>query len=189
MRTILGPTEYDRMTTGRVELGMKCLTVKSNTANDIEQAVSNARNSLNSRSAGEIDSILNAVHMHGNGKRELTDKNERFRKFWIALEALINIDGKKTHIAKRIQDALIQLYESNDPGKNYGMKPVFEIVEIKDDRVDQFHYAIENPERVVQLERILDDLIRAKVGLCHRGYAKEYLEVAAPASAKKRFTI
>ena len=177
------------MTTGRMTIGMSCLIVKDNTANDIEQAVSNARNSLNPRSTGEIDSILNAVHMHGNGKRELTDKNERFRKFWIALEALINIDGKKTHIAKRIQDALIRLYERNDSSKKYRIKSGFEIMEIKDDRVDQFHYAIENSERVVQLERILDDLIRAEVGLCHRGYAKQYLEIVGPTSAKTRVTL
>lgn len=179
MRTTLGPMEYDSMTTGRITFGTNCLIVKSNTANDIEQAVSNARNSLNLRRPGEIESILNAVHMHGNGKRELTDKNERFRKFWIALEALINIDGKNNDIAKRIQTALIRVYESNDSGKKYGMKSGFEIMEIKNDRIDQFHYAIENPERVVQLESILDDLIRAKVGLCHRGYAKQYLEMWA----------
>ena len=165
------------MTAARLALGASCTIVQQNTANDIEQAVSNAKTALKSRKPREIDSILNAVHMHGNGKRELTDKNERFRKFWIALEALINIDGKTTNIARRIENALIRLYENNDPGKKYRMKSGLEIVEIKDDRIDQFHYAIENPERVVQLERILDDLIRSEVGLCHRGYAQEYLEV------------
>jgi len=165
------------MTTGRLALSTNCIIVQSNKANDIELSVSNVRNSLQSRKPEEIDSILNAVHMHGNGKRELEDKNERFRKFWIALEALINIDGKDRNIAKRIQDALIRLYEDNNPGKIYRMKSGFEIVEIKKDRIGQFHYAIENPERVVQLERILDDLIRSEVGLSHRGYAKEYLEV------------
>jgi len=164
------------MTVGFATLGVSCTIVKSNTSNDIELAVSNARKSLSKRPS-EIEPILNAVHMHGNGKRELTDKNERFRKFWIALEALINIDGEKTNIAKRIENSLIQLYESNDPANKYRIKSGFEIVEIKKDRVDQFHYAIENPERVVQLERILEDLIRSKVGLCHRGYTKEYLEV------------
>jgi hypothetical protein len=169
--------EHDSMTTGRLTLGVNCIIVQSNKASDIELSVSNVRKALKSRKTEEVDSILNAVHMHGNGKRELVDKNERFRKFWIALEALINIDGKDQNIAKRIRDALIRLYEHNDPGKKYRMKSGFEIAEIKKDRVGQFHYAIENPERVVQLERILDDLIRAEVGLSHRGYAKEYLEV------------
>lgn len=177
------------MTTGRVSFGAGICMVKSNKASDIELSVSNVRNSLKSRSPDEIDSILNAVHMHGNGKRELTDKNERFRKFWIALEALINIDGKKTDIAKRIDGALIRLYESIDPGKKYRIKPGFEIVEIKKDRIAQFHYAREIPERVVQLERVLDDLIRAEVGLCHRGYAKQYLEIVGPTSAKTRVTL
>lgn len=176
------------MTTGRLTYSVSCLIVKNNTANDIEQAVSNARNFLKSRSPREVDSILNAVRMHGNGKRELTDKNERFRKFWIALEALINIDGKKTYIARRIEDALIQLYESNDQSNKYRMKSGFEIVEIKDDRIDQFHHAIENPERVVQLERILDDLIRSEVGLCHRGYAREYLEVVVGSPSVKKIS-
>jgi hypothetical protein len=177
MRPMLGPMEYDKMTTGRVTFSCGCLIVKSNTADDIELAVTNARTSLNSRSEGEIDSVLNAAHMYGNGKREKTDKNERFRKFWIALEALINIDGKDKYISDRIQEALIRLYERNNPEKKYRMKSGFEIIRIKKDRVDQFHKAIENPERVTQLERVLDDLIRAEVGLCHRGYAKEYLEV------------
>ncbi|WP_461459024.1 hypothetical protein [Methanothrix sp.] len=115
--------------------------------------------------------------MFGNGKRERTDKNERFRKFWISLEALINLDGEERNIAGRIEGALIRLYERNDPGKRYKLKSGFEIVKIKKDRIDQFHKAIENPERVSQLESILHDLIRAEVGLCHRGYAKEYLEV------------
>ena len=119
------------MTTGRLEIGATCTIVQSNKASDIELSVSNVRNSLNSRRPEEIDSILNAVHMHGNGKRELTDKNERFRNFWIALEALINIDGEKTDIAKRIDGALIRLYERVDPGKKYRMKQSFEIVEIK----------------------------------------------------------
>lgn len=160
----------------RLTCGMDTILVKSNTANDIELAVSSARNSLATRNPAEKSAILNAVHMYGNGKRELVDKNERFRKFWIALEALINIDGSKQNIATRIENSLIRLYERIDPGKNYRMKPGYEIKLIKDDRVGQFHYAIENPERGVQLERIADDLIRSEVGLCHRGYAREYLE-------------
>jgi hypothetical protein len=169
---------YDGMTVGRLTVGMSSIVVKHNKANDIELAVSNTRNSLKARRSEEIDSILNAVHMHGNGKRELgIDKNERFRKFWIALEALINTDGLNENITRRIENALIGLYEINDPGKKYRIKPGFEIKLIKKDRVNQFHYAIENPGRVVQLECILDDLIRSEVGLCHRGYAREYLEV------------
>jgi hypothetical protein len=93
------------------------------------------------------------------------------------LEALINIDGKDKDIARRIEDALIQLYGRIDSGKKYRMKSGFEIIHIKKDRVGQFHYAKENPDKVVQLGRVLDDLIRAEVGLCHRGYAKEYMEV------------
>lgn len=167
----------DCMTTGRLGCSFDCIVVKSNRASDIEQSVSNAETSLNSRSLREIESILNAIHMFGNGKRERTDKNERFRKFWISLEALINLDGEERNIAGRIEGALIRLYERNDPGKRYKLKSGFEIVKIKKDRIDQFHKAIENPERVSQLESILHDLIRAEVGLCHRGYAKEYLEV------------
>jgi hypothetical protein len=44
--------------------------------------------------------------------------------------------------------------------------------------VDQFHHEIEKPERVVELERIADDLFRSELGLCHRGYARQYLEVS-----------
>lgn len=168
------------MTTGRLTFSVGCLIVKDNRAIDIEDAVSKVRNSLNPRSSEDVELILNAVHMHGNGKRELIDKNGRFRKFWIALEALINIDGQEKNIAERIQNALIRLYESNDPGKRYCMKSGLEIKKIKNERTGQFHYARENTQRVVQLERILDDLIRSEVGLCHRGYAKEYLEVIGP---------
>lgn len=166
------------MTTERLTLGVGCVVVKSNKASDIELAVSNTRNSLSGWNQNEIDSILNAVHMYGNGKRELgIDKNKRFREFWIALEALINMDGLDKNIALRIETALIQLYESKDPGKKYRMKSGFGIKPIKDDRVGQFHHAIENPERVVELERVADDLFRSKLGLCHRGYARGYLEV------------
>lgn len=166
------------MTAGRATSGFCCTLVKSNKASDIELAVSNARNSFNGRSQREIDSILNAVHMYGNGKRELgIDKNERFRKLWIALETLINLDGLDRNIARRIENALIQLYESKDPGKRYRMKPGFEIKLIKDDRVGQIHHSIENAERIVELEHVADDLFRSELGLCHRGNAREYLEV------------
>lgn len=168
------------MTERRLTTGARCTIVQSNKSSDIELAVSNVRNSLNALSPNEVDSILNAVHMYGKGKRELgLDKNERFRKFWIALEALINVDGGKNNIAVRIENAIIRLYESKDPNKKYRMKPGFEIKLIKNDRVDQFHYAKEKSERVVQLEYVLEDLIRSKVGLCHRGRAREYLEVKA----------
>lgn len=166
------------MSVGSLTFSVGATIVQDNKASDIELAVSNVRDFLKGRSQNDIDSILNAVHMQGNGKRELgLDKNRRFRKFWIALEALINMDGSKRDIAQRIENALIQLYETNDPGKKYRMKPGFEIKLIKDDRIGQFHYARENPERVTELERILDDLIRSRVGLCHRGYARDYLEV------------
>jgi hypothetical protein len=177
MRIAFGLMVCDCVTTGRLACSVGCIIVKENRANDIELSVSNVRTSLNLRDPKVVESILNAVHMHGNGLRELTDKNERFRKQWIALEALINIGGKNKNIARRIEDALIRLYECIDSCKRYRMKSGFEIIHIKNDRIDQFHYAKENSDRVVQLERILHDLIRAEVGLCHRGYAKEYLEV------------
>lgn len=165
------------MKIGRLTYGIDCIIVKSNTANDIELAVSNVRNSLTRRSSKEIDSILNAIHMHAKGKMELgADKSERFIKFWIALEALINLDGNDKYIAKRIETALIRLYESKNPGKKCGMKAGYEIVEIKKDRTELFHYAIENPERVTQLEYILDDLINSELGLPFRGHARKYID-------------
>ena len=114
--------------------------------------------------------------MHANGIRKSDDKNERFRMYWIALEAIINLDGKKTYIADRIETALIKLYEDNNPGKKYKLKSGYGIKAIKDDRVDQFHHAIEKPDRINQLKSILDDLIRSEVGLSHKGFAKAYLE-------------
>lgn len=164
------------MPTGYKSLKIGAILVKDNKAEDIESSVVSVRESLKARKPEEIDTIMRAVHMHANGKRELDDKNERFRKFWIALETIINLDGKKIDIKDRIEKALINLYEHNNPGKKYKIKTDYEIKNIKDDRVGQFHHAIEKHDRVVQLEHILDDLIRSEVGLSHKGYAKQYLE-------------
>lgn len=102
--------------------------------------------------------------------------NDRFTKCWIALEALINLDGKRTHIADRIEEALIDLYERKDPSKKYKLRSGCEIGAIKKVRVNEFHYAIDNPEKAIQTERLLEDLIRSELGLAHGGYARSYLE-------------
>lgn len=162
--------------TGYKSLKIGAILVKDNRAEDVESSVVSVRKSLETRKLEEVDAIMRAVHMQANGKRESVDKNERFRKFWIALETIINLDGNEKYISVRIENALIRLYEQNNPGKKYKIKTGYEIKNIKDDRVGQFHHAIEKYDRIIQLEHILDDIIRSEVGLSHKGYAKQYLE-------------
>jgi len=164
------------MATGEIRVKVGATIVKENCAMDIESAVSKVRQSFGARTPDEVDTILRAVHMRRKGERELSDMNDRFKDFWIALETLINMDGRIDHIAERIENALIQLYESNNPGKKYKVKSGYEIILIKKERVGQIHYAIENTKQLSQLKAILDDIIRSEVGLDHRGYAKQYLE-------------
>jgi len=162
--------------TGYKSLKIGAILVKDNSAEDIESSVFSVRKSLETRTPYETETILRAVHMRANGIRKSDDKNERFRMYWIALETIINLDGKKTNIADRIETALIKLYENNNPGKKYKIKNGYEIKDIKDDRIGQFHHAIEKHDRINQLKSILDDLIRSEVGLSHKGFARQYLE-------------
>ena len=164
------------MPTGYKSLKIGAILVKDNSAEDIESSVFSVRKSLETRTPYETETILRAVHMRANGIRKSDDKNERFRMYWIALETIINLDGKKTNIADRIETALIKLYENNNPGKKYKIKNGYEIKDIKDDRIGQFHHAIEKHDRINQLKSILDDLIRSEVGLSHKGFARQYLE-------------
>jgi len=166
----------DHLKSVRTTIPMDLILVKDNKAIDVEASVVSVRNSLKARTPEEVDAILRAVHMRANGIRKSDDKNERFRMYWIALETIINLDGKKTNIADRIETALIKHYENNNPGKKYKIKNGYEIKAIKDDRIGQFHHAIEKPDRINQLKSILDDLIRSEVGLSHKGFARQYLE-------------
>lgn len=164
------------MATGEIRASFTTTLVKENRAIDIESAISKVRNSLGVRTTDEVDTILRAVHMYRKGERELSDMSDRFKDFWIALETLINMDKRTDHIAERIENALIQLYESNNSGKKYKVKSGYEIRLIKNERVGQIHHAKESTAQLQQLKAILDDIIRSKVGLDHKGYAKQYLE-------------
>lgn len=162
------------VTTGRKSFSLNAVLIKNSplTAEQLE-AVEKAHNALTSeKDAEKKESLLRAIHWQAIGRRETKSQIDRFIKFWIALEVLV--EGKGKDLVRKIEEPLLKLYPSCPEKK---IKDV--VGRIYGIRVKIVHYGIREPESVEeklkQLEAILGDLLRLRLGLNFKALAQQYL--------------
>ena len=119
------------------------------------------------------EALFRAIHWQALARWETKSKIDRFIKFWIALEVLVEGEGRK--LVPKGSHPLQELYPHYLPeqikdvvGRIYGV------------RADIVHFGVRKPqeleEKLKQLEDILSDLIRQRLGLEFRALAKKHFE-------------
>lgn len=115
---------------------------------------------------------MRVIHWQAIGQRETKSQIDHFIKFWIALEVLV--DGKGKDVVKEVEGPLLKLYPSCPEQK---IKDV--VGRIYGIRGKIVHYGIQEPESVEeklkQLEAILGDLLKLRLGLNFKALAQQYL--------------
>jgi len=118
------------------------------------------------------ESLMRAIHWQARGRRETQSQIDRFIKFWIALEVLVEGRGKK--VVTKVKKPLIKLYPSCSEQKIADV--VGRIYGVRNHIV---HLGIREPqyvaEKLRQLEDILEDLLRQRMGLDFKALAKQHL--------------
>lgn len=138
------------------------------------KAVSKAQNTIESEKNDEKrESLIRAIHWQARGRRELQSKIDQFINFWIALEVLVKGEGEK--VVSKIKDSLIEIYP------NVNEQNISEIVgRIYGVRADIVHFGVKQPHdldvRVLQLEKILADLLRKQLGLKFKALSEQVFE-------------
>jgi hypothetical protein len=129
-------------------------------------AVRLAEDKFQSNGSIEREILTKVVHWHASGRREVRDRIDRFIKLWISLEVLVN--GKGKQVKAKIENQLAPVYDKtarNKLGELAGRLYGF--------RGKLVHKGIRHPEelreRLAELEDILDDLLRARLGLRFKG--------------------
>lgn len=119
------------------------------------------------------ESLIRAVNWQALARRETRNKVDRFIKFWIALEVLV--EGKGKYLVRKVKHRLQELYP------HYAPRQIDDVVgPIYGVRVDIVHYGGREPQKVEeklkQLEDILGDLLRQRLGLEFKALAKKHFE-------------
>ena len=112
--------------------------------------------------------LRRAIHWQALGHRETQSQIDRFIKFWVALEILVEGKGKK--VVNKVTKELLQIYP------HCAEKTIHDVVgHIYGVRYDIVHLGMREPEyvkqRLEQLEDILDDLLRKRLGLDFKALA------------------
>lgn len=119
------------------------------------------------------ESLIRAIHWQALGRRETKSRIDRFIKFWIALEVLV--EGKGEYLVRKVKQRLQELYPHYAPEQIRGV-----VGRIYGVRKDIVHYGVREPqqlgEKIKQLEDILADLLRQRLGLEFRALAKKHFE-------------
>lgn len=116
--------------------------------------------------------LARVIHWQASGRRETQSDIDRFLKFWIALEVLVGGAGKA--VVGKIKKQLGSLYQDTDTQK------VAELIgRIYGVRCDIFHFGVRRPQqlnmRLQQLEDIVRDLLRTRLGLEFKAFARQHL--------------
>ncbi len=164
--------------TGTAVLGASLSLVGHDvTSAQIDASIGNYKSSISALTPNKRGAFRRVIRWRALAQRE-TDVTDRFVKFWIALETLMNTDEEEINISGRTENALIALYRKENPGKDYKILTGKEIREIKDLRRQIFHrgmYSSADLEvRLDQLEDILDDLILGTLNLKTEEKSKKY---------------
>ncbi len=151
------------------------IEVVGNEALNDEQldALKKALNAINGENdAVKDESLIRAISWQGYGKREKKNKIDRFIKFWIALEILVEGSGKG--VVRKIIESLEPLYP-NVFGDEKNREIVGRIYGI---RTDIVHFGVQQPQDLdmilQQLENILADLLGHRLGLTFKASAKQH---------------
>jgi hypothetical protein len=157
--------------TKSIDLGAN---LASNTPLTEEQlaAIAKAESTVQREQDDEEKEVLKrAIHWQALGRREIESQIDCFIKFWIALEILV--EGKGKYVVNKVTKDLKALYpHCTDErirdvlGRIYGV------------RIAIVHYGIREPEnlklRLNQLEDILGDVLRKRLGLDFKALAKRH---------------
>jgi hypothetical protein len=161
------------ITTGTKSIGIGTDLV-SNTPLTEEQlaAVAKTESTVQREQNTEGKEMLKrAIHWQALGRREIESQIDRFIKFWIALEILV--EGKGKYVVNKVTEELTALYpHCSDKrirdvlGRIYGV------------RIAIVHYGIREPEnleqRLNQLKDILGDVLRKRLGLGFKALAERH---------------
>jgi hypothetical protein len=135
------------------------------------EAISKAQNTIESeRDDEKKEALIRAIHWQARGRREKESKIDRFLYFWIALEVLVKGEGEK--VVGKIKDFLSEVYPDVNKQK------ISEIVgRIYGVRADIVHFGVRQPSdldvRVLQLEKIVADLLRKQLGLKFKALSEQ----------------
>lgn len=133
--------------------------------------IKNAQNIINDLDEEQHEILIKSLHWWANGERE-KDRIDRYIKFWISLEILV--DGKGQKLVKKVKEQLIQLYPNSDEenirelvGRIFGL------------RGNIVHEGLREPQEVInythQLEAILEDLLSSRLNLQFKAKAEKYM--------------
>lgn len=115
--------------------------------------------------------LIRAINWQALGRRETKSQVDRFLKFWIALEVLLEAKGEK--LVSKVTDALVTLYPSCRRQKIDDV--VGDIYGIRGKIVHSGFLKPQNvAEKLEQLEAILSDLLRKRLGLRSKALAQQY---------------
>lgn len=125
------------------------------------------------------EALFRAIHWQALARWETKSKIDRFIKFWIALEVLV--EGKGKDLVKKVNKQLKKLYaDCPDAKLDAKLKDKDVVGRIYGVRRDIVHYGVREPqqlgEKIKQLEDILADLLRQRLGLEFKGLAKKHFE-------------
>lgn len=161
------------ITTGWLLLTTDAIIVEdSSLTTEQLEVVKDAQNALASeQNAEKKESLMRAIHWQALGRRETKSQIDRFIKFWIALEVLV--EGKGNKLVKKVKKSLTKLYPyceeqkvRDTVGRIYGIRGYI------------VHFGTREPEfleeKLKQLEAILGDLLRLRLGLSFKAFAQQY---------------
>jgi len=167
-------TKESEVTTGGKAFSINALLVKDSPLIEEQlKKVEMAQNTLKSEQDPERKkSLLRAIRWQALGRRETKSQVDRFIKFWIALEILV--EGKGEKLVKKVTDKLLILYPSCRKEKiRYIVKRICGV------RGAIVHSGVLKPqsveEKLKQLEAILNDLLGQRLGLSFKAFAQQYL--------------
>ncbi|MBN1904068.1 MAG: hypothetical protein JW927_03130 [Deltaproteobacteria bacterium] len=160
--------------TGICDFGLHLCAVDNKPPSEEQMAaIRKVINIYNENKGFENQEILaRIIHWQASGRRESQSDIDRFLKFWIALEVLVGGAGKV--VVKKIKKHLASLYD------NINTQNVGELIgRIYGVRCAIFHFGIRHPnelkKRLKELEDIFNDLLRSKLGLEFKAFAKRHI--------------
>ncbi len=118
------------------------------------------------------EALKRAIHWHARGHLEMESKIDRFIKFWIGLEVLVEYEEGKNDVIK-VKKCLKSLYPESD------MEKIGEVVgRIYGIRKEIVHHGVRQPkeldDKLGQLENIFTDILRVRLALQPKFLAKCY---------------
>ncbi len=167
--------EGSTTTVGSLSVGLSANLVSNEpiTKEQLE-AAAKAQNAIQAEQDPEKkEALFRAIHWQALARRETKSKIDRFIKFWIALEVLV--EGKGKDLVEKVNKQLKKLYADCPDAK---LKDV--VGHIYGIRADIVHFGVREPhkveEKLKQLEDILSDLLRQRLGLEFKTLAKKHFE-------------